>query len=66
MHHLQALGQQQFKLVAKPLAPMAQVRELVRKLVLEELRPGEVLEIRVMDPAIANAFVGQPVNVLEQ
>ncbi len=33
---------------------------------LEELFPGEVLEIRIMDPALAHAFVGQPVNVLEQ
>src|ERR1700756_1962983 len=45
---------------------MAQVRALVRELVLEELLPGEVLEIRVIDPALAHAFVRQPVNVLEQ
>jgi hypothetical protein len=41
----QALGQQKFELVAEPLAPMAQVRALVRKGALEELFPGEVLEI---------------------
>jgi len=58
MRHPQTLGQQKFELVAEPLTPMAQVGALVRKLVLEELRSGEVLEIRVVDPAIANAFVG--------
>ena len=66
MRHPQALGQQQLQLVAEPLAPMAQVRALVRELVLEELLAGEVLEIRVIDPALAHAFVGQPVDVLEQ
>jgi hypothetical protein len=45
---------------------MAQVRALVRKLVLEGLLSGEVLEIRVVDPALAHAFVGQTVNALEQ
>src|SRR5438552_11657883 len=45
---------------------MAQVRALVRKLVLEELRSSEVLEIRVIDPALARTFVGQAVNMLEQ
>src|ERR687890_414567 len=50
----------------QPLAPMAQIRALVRKLVLEELLPSEVLEIRIMDPSFANAFVGQSVDVLEQ
>ena len=66
VRHPQALGQQQLQLVAEPLAPMAQVRALVRELVLEELFAGEVLEIRIIDPALAHAFVGQPVNVLEQ
>ena len=45
---------------------MAQVRALVREGVLEELFAGEVLEIRIIDPALAHPFVGQPVNVLEQ
>src|SRR6516164_4004906 len=36
--------------------------QLVRKLVLEELLSGEVLE----DAAFARAFVGQSVNMLEQ
>ena len=33
---------------------------------LEELFAGEVLEIRVVDPALADGFIGWPVNVLEQ
>jgi hypothetical protein len=45
---------------------MVQVRALVRKLVLEELLSSELLEVRVVDPALAHAFVGQAVNVLEQ
>src|SRR5882757_2496767 len=66
MGHPQALGQQQLQLVAEPLAPMAQVRALVREDVLEELFAGEELEIRVVDPALAHPLIGQPVNVLEQ
>lgn len=62
----QALRQQDLQLVTEPLAPMAQIRALVRKLMLEELLTGEVLKIRVMDPALADAFVRQPVDVLEQ
>src|SRR5881398_219343 len=53
-------------LLPKALAPMAQVRARVRKLVLEELLSSEVLEIRVIDPALARTFVGQAVNMLEQ
>src|SRR4051812_16917916 len=45
---------------------MAQVRALVREGVLEKLFAGEELEIRVVDPALAHPFIGQPVNVLEQ
>src|SRR5439155_18413526 len=52
----------EFQLVAEARAPMAQVRALVRKLVLEELLSSEVLEIRVIDPALARTFVGQAVN----
>jgi len=37
---------------------MAQVRALVRKLVLEELLASEVLEVGVIDPAFAYAFIG--------
>src|SRR5271168_3606426 len=66
MGHSQALGQQQLQLVAEPLAPMAQVRALVREGVLEKLFAGEELEIRVVDPALAYPLIGQPVNVLEQ
>src|SRR5437762_10852012 len=66
VRHPQALGEEKFQLVAEALAPMAQVRALVRKLVLEELLSSEVLEIRVIDPALARTFVGEPVNMLEQ
>jgi hypothetical protein len=38
----------------------------VRERMLEELFPGEVLEIRIVDPAIAHLFVGQGEDVLEQ
>jgi hypothetical protein len=44
MRHPQALGQQQLQSVAEPLAPVAQVRALVREGVLEELLAGEVLK----------------------
>jgi len=66
MRHAQALGQGKFQLRAEALAPMAQVRALVRKLVLEELLASEVLEVRVIDPAFAYAFIGQAANILEQ
>lgn len=33
---------------------------------LEEVFAGKVLEIRVVDPALAHPFIGQAVNVLEQ
>jgi hypothetical protein len=45
---------------------MAQVRALVRKLVLEELLASEVLEVGVIDPAFAYAFIGQAIDMLEQ
>jgi len=38
----------------------------VRKLVLEELLSGEVLEVWIIDPAFAHAFVGQSANMLEK
>ena len=44
VRHAQALGQQNFKLVAEPLTPMAQVRALVRKDMLEELLPVKYLK----------------------
>ena len=52
VRHPQALGQQQIQLVAEPLPPVAQVRALVREGVLEELLAGEVLEVRIVDPAL--------------
>lgn len=66
MRYPQTLGQQQLQFVAQAFAPMAQVGTLVWKLVLEELFPGEVLKIGIVDPTLADAFVGQSVNVLEQ
>jgi hypothetical protein len=33
---------------------------------LEELFAGKILEIRIVDPALAYPLIGQPVNVLEQ
>ena len=66
MRHPQAFSEQKLQLVAEPLAPMAQVRALVREGVLEKLLPGEVLEIGVVDPALAQLLVGQSEDVLEQ
>ena len=57
VRHTQALGQQELQLVAEPLPPMTQVGMLVRELVLEELLAGEVLEIWIIDPALAHPFV---------
>src|SRR5258708_6553094 len=59
VRHPQALGQEKFQFAAEALAPMAQVRALVRKLVLEELLSGEVLEVWIIDPAFAHCFVGR-------
>jgi ABC-type uncharacterized transport system YnjBCD ATPase subunit len=58
MRHAQALSQQKLELAAEPLPPMAEVGALVRKFVLEKLLAGEVLEVRVIDPALTHAFVG--------
>jgi len=49
----QALGEQQFQLGTEALTPMVQVGALMREFVLEKLLAGEVLEIRVLDPAFA-------------
>src|SRR5579862_4578364 len=45
---------------------MAEVASFVRELVPEKLLPSEVLEIRIVDPALADVLVGQAVDVLEQ
>src|SRR5581483_8246655 len=50
------IGQEQIELAAQPLPPMAQVRALMRERVLEEHLAGEVLEIRIIDPALAHAL----------
>src|SRR5436189_5762263 len=57
---------QQLQLGAEPAAPMAQIGVLVRKGVLEELLAGEVLEIRVIDPTLADLLIGQCKDLLEQ
>ena len=57
--HPQALGQQQLELVAQALAPVAEIGTPVREGVLEERLAGEVLEVRVVDPALADALVRQ-------
>src|SRR5262249_41467598 len=44
---------------------MAEPRALVWEDVLEELLASEVLEVGIVDPALADAFVGQAVDVLE-
>ena len=56
--HPQALGQQQIELAAQALPPVAEVGALVREAVLEERLAGEVLEVRIVDPALTDAFVG--------
>src|SRR5262245_29087627 len=66
MRNPSALGQQKFELVAEALPPMAQVGAFVRERMLEELLAGEVLEVRVVDPALAYLFIGQGEDVLEQ
>jgi hypothetical protein len=58
LRQAQALGQEQIELAAQSLPPMAQVGALMRELVLEERLAGEVLEIRIIDPALAHAIVG--------
>lgn len=45
---------------------MLQARALVRKPVLKERLAGEVLEIRIIDPALAHTLVGQVIDGLEQ
>jgi hypothetical protein len=44
---------------------VAEVGALVRDGVLEERLAGEVLEVRIVDRALTDAFVGQPEHVLE-
>jgi hypothetical protein len=39
---------------------------LSREGVLEKLFAGEELEIRGVDPALANALIGRPFNMIEQ
>lgn len=66
VRHPQALGQQQVELVAQTLPPVAEVGALVREAVLEERLAGEVPEVRIVDPPLTDAFIGQSDHVLEQ
>ena len=59
------LDQRDELLLAHPLAPARQRRAVERQLVPEELLAAEELEIRVLDPALAELLVGQVVRVLE-
>lgn len=44
----------------------ADARAFMRELVSEELRTDEVLEIGIIDPAIADLFVRQPEGLLQK
>jgi len=65
MGHPQRLGQERIELVPDLLAPVADARALVRELMGEELRPGEILEIGAVDPALADLLVRQPAGLLQ-
>jgi hypothetical protein len=45
---------------------VAEVGALVREGVLEERLAGEVLEVRIVDPARTDTYVGQPEHMIEQ
>ncbi len=64
----QAFGQKNVQPIADALAPMAHTGALVRQRVLEELLAGEVLEIRVVHPAVSHlrVFEGIVVHVRQQ
>jgi len=62
----QALLQKNVQAIADALAPMAHAGALVRQVVLEKLRAGEVLEIGVMHPALPDLLIGEPVGVLQK
>ena len=66
MRHSQALSQQRIELVADPLASVAHPRALMRKGVLEERLAGEVLEVGIVEPALAYPFVGHLVDVFQE
>jgi hypothetical protein len=64
--HRQALLQQRLKLLfPHPLAPPRQRRAVKYQCMLEKLLAAEVLEVRVLHPAIAQSLVGKVVSVLE-
>ena len=64
--HRQALLQQgRNLLLAQPLAPAGQRRTIEGQLVAEHQFAAEVLEVRVLHPAVAQRLIGQVVHVLE-
>ena len=66
MGHAQALRQEQVELAAQAPAPVAEPGALVPDPVLEEALAGEVLEIRIVQPALPDALVGEPIGLLQQ
>jgi hypothetical protein len=52
-------------LLAHAGAPARQRRAIEHQPMLEELLAAEVLVIRVLDPALAQHFIGQIISVLE-
>src|SRR5437016_10802225 len=64
--HRQALLQQRLELLLPhPLAPTRQRRTVEHQRMLEKLLAAEVLEVRVLHPAIVQTLVGKVVGVLE-
>src|SRR5271163_1882440 len=64
--HRQALLQKRLQLLlSHPLAPARQRGAIKNQSVLEKLLAAEVLEVRVLYPALAQRLVGQIVAVLE-
>src|ERR1700722_10522433 len=64
-HRKAFLQQRDELLLAQPLAPAGQRRAIERQLVPEYYFAAEILEIRVLDPPVAQRLVGQIVHVLE-
>ena len=66
VRHRKALLQQRRNLLlTQPLAPARQRRAIKRCRVLEHHFAAEILEIRVLHPAVAQRLIGEVVHVLE-
>jgi hypothetical protein len=64
--HRQSLLQQRLELLLPhPLAPTRQRRTVEHQRMLEKFLAAEVLEVRILHPAIAQSLVGKVVGVLE-